>query len=108
MIKFNSALAFILLFVGVTVGSGILSGLKGYTLGYQALKEVSQPEVKRGQKEVREPSPSRQGQTMIVSEVEILRQVNTIMNRDPEEVTPLDGEKASSNARNDDSFIESP
>ncbi|MDR9405108.1 MAG: hypothetical protein RI580_16940 [Halothece sp. Uz-M2-17] len=109
MIKFNSTLAFILLFIVVTISSGIVSGLKGYTLGYEALKEISQPEVKPGQKQLAAANDSSSNQqTVIVPEAEILQQVNAVMNRDSDAVIPLDGEKASSQSsnNNEDSFIE--
>ncbi|WP_150107018.1 hypothetical protein [Halothece sp. PCC 7418] len=110
MIKFNSTLAFILIFVLVTIGSGLVSGLKGYTLGYEALKEVSQPEVKPSQNQLRgENNESSGKQAVIVSEADILQEVNGVMNRNSDQATPLDGQKASSQSSNDeDSFIESP
>jgi hypothetical protein len=109
MIKFNSTLAFILIFVAVTIGSGLISGLQGYILGDKALREVSQPEVKPGQTQLgNEQNQSSGKQTAIVSETEILKQVNAVMNRNPEQVVPLDGEKASAKTSNQDSFIESP
>lgn len=109
MIKFNSTLAFLIVFMVVMIGSGVLSGLQGYILGEQALREVSQPEVKPGQKELNnQPNQSSGQATAIVSEAEILKQVNSIMNRNPEQVAPLNGEKASATPSNQDSFIESP
>ncbi len=107
MIKFNSTLAFTLFFIVVTIGSGVVSGLQGYILGEQALREVSQPEVKTGQKDLKNQQNQSSGQqSVIVSEAEILKQINVVMNRNSEQVVPLDGEKASQS--NEDSFIESP
>ncbi|NBD18327.1 MAG: hypothetical protein GVY04_19990 [Cyanobacteria bacterium] len=109
MIKFNSTFAFILLFVVVTISSGFLSLLVGYTLGYEALKQVSQPDVKPGQKQLAEQNnQSSEKQTIIVSEAEIIEKVNVAMNQDQEKAIPLNGQKATSNAANNDSFIESP
>jgi len=109
MIKFNSTVTFILLFVVVTISSGLISALQGYTLGYQALKEVSQPEVKPNQKQLAEQNNQSSGQeNMIVSEGEIIKQVNAAMNRNTDKATPLDGEQASGKSSNQDSFIESP
>jgi len=109
MIKFNSTFAFILLFVVVTVSSGFLSLLTGYTLGYEALKQVSQPDVKPGQKQLAEKNnQSSEKQTIIVSEADIIEKVNAAMNQDQEKAIPLNGQKAASNAANNDSFIESP
>jgi len=110
MIKFNSTFAFILLFVVVTIGSGFLSLLTGYAIGYEALKQVSQPDVKPGQKQLAEKSnqSSSGKQSMIVSEAEIIEKVNAVMNQDQEKAIPLHGQNATSNAANNDSFIESP
>jgi hypothetical protein len=109
MIKFNSTLAFMLVFVLVMIGSGLVSGLKGYTLGYEALKEVSQPKVKPGQKPLNNPNnQSLETQAAIVSEAEILQQVNAQMNRKQEKAVPLTGKKTSDNNENNESFIESP
>lgn len=104
--KFNSTLAFIAIFVVVIIGSGVVSGLKGYTLGYEALKEVSQPKVKPGQRKLSNANIDSSGQQgMIISEATILQQVNAIMNRSQDQAVPLNDQKASSN---NDSFIESP
>jgi hypothetical protein len=112
MIKFNSTLAFMLVFVMVMIGSGVVSGLKGYTLGYEALKEVSQPKVKPGQKRLNNPNnQSLENQAAIVSEAEVLQQVNAQMNRKQEKAVPLTGKKTSTNNENNEnneSFIESP
>jgi len=109
MIKFNSTFAFILLFVVVTISSGFLSLLTGYTLGYEALKQVSQPDVQPGQKQLAEKNNhSSEKQTIIVSEAEIIAKVNAAMKQDQEKSIPLNGQNAASNAANHDSFIESP
>jgi hypothetical protein len=109
MIKFNSTFAFILLFVVVTISSGFLSLLTGYTLGYEALKQVSQPDVKPGQKRLAQNNnPSSGKQTMIISEAEILENVNAVMNETQDQATPLNRQQAVSNPSNNDSFIESP
>jgi len=109
--KFNSTLAFILIFVVVMIGSGVISGLKGYTLGDEALKNVSQPDVKvPNHQRLANPDQSSGKGNITVSETEILKRVNAIMNRNQEKAIPLDGSKASKNQDNndDDSFIQSP
>ena len=110
--KFNSTLAFILIFVVVMIGSGVISGLKGYTLGDEALKNVSQPDVKvRNNQGLDNPEQSSGKGNLTVSEAEILKQVNGIMNRDQKQAIPLDGSRATKNQDNnddDDSFIQSP
>lgn len=104
--KFNSTLAFLLIFVVVVISSGVVSGLTGYTLGYEALEEVTQPRIKSGQKGLRDrAADSVNNQPAIVSEAKILQQVNAVMNRSEDKAIPLDGDKASNS---NDSFIESP
>ncbi|AFZ49808.1 hypothetical protein [Dactylococcopsis salina] len=109
--KFNSTLAFILIFVVVMIGSGVISGLKGYTAGDEALKNVSQPDVKvRNNQGLANPDQSSDNGNITISEAEVLKQVNAIMNRKQEKAIPLDGSKAPKNQDNndDDSFIQSP
>lgn len=106
--KMNSTLASVLIFVLVMLGSGLISGLKAYTLGYEALKEVSQPNVKPAQKDFTDQNnQSVKNQEMIVSEANILQKVNANMNRSQDKAIPLDGNKASQK-NNQKSFIESP
>ncbi len=104
--KFNFTIAFILIFVVVMIGSGVISGLTGYRIGYEALQQVSQPRTKTAQKGLRDRLSESSGkQATIVSEAKILQQVNRVMNRSQDKAIPLDGNKASSDQ---DSFIESP
>lgn len=110
--KMNSTLAAVLIFVLVMLGSGLVSGLKAYTLGYEALKEISQPNVKTAQKDfIKEKNQSVKNEQMIVSEANILEKVNAKMNRSQDKAVPLDGNQASqknNQKNNQNSFIESP
>ncbi|MFP4134702.1 MAG: hypothetical protein ACLFQP_09255 [Halothece sp.] len=87
--KFNSTLAFILIFILITIGSGVISGLKGYTLGYEALKEISQPEIKRRERNLTDEEESSSSEPSLVSEGEILEEVNEKMDRSSEKAVPL-------------------
>lgn len=85
--KFNSTLALIFIFILITIGSGLISGLKGYTLGYEALKEISQPEIERGRRNLRDDDQANE--PSLVSEREILEAVNQKMDRSSEKAVPL-------------------
>ena len=87
--KFNSTLTFILIFILITLGSGVISGLKGYTLGHEALKEISQPEIKRGEGNLTDEEESSSSEPSLVSEREILEEVNEKMDRSSEKAVPL-------------------
>jgi len=90
--KLNSTSAAMLTFILVMVGSGLISGLKGYTMGYEALKEISQPKI-NPQKQSQQPLKD---QKMIVSETKILQQVNAKMNRTQDKAVPLNDNQSSS------------
>lgn len=96
--KINATLAFMFLFVVVMIGSGVVSGLKGYTLGLTALKEVSPPEFKPTQRSIiAENNRSTQDKRMIVPEGEVLIKVYNLMNRSTEEAVPLNEDNATVN-----------
>jgi len=81
--KISGSVAFILIFLTVAIGSGILSGLQGYTFGYQALQSVRQPDFKPSKK-LKPKDAARSDSTyrglVIVPEEEILKEVKTLIN----------------------------
>ncbi|QDZ39021.1 hypothetical protein FRE64_03150 [Euhalothece natronophila Z-M001] len=87
--RFNSTLTFIFIFILIAVGSGIISGLKGYTLGHEALQEVSQPDIRRGERKLNNEDDSSSGQDALVSEADLLEEVNEKMDRSSERAVPL-------------------
>jgi len=94
--KMNSTLAAVLIFVLVMLGSALVSSLTAYTLGYEALKEISQPNTKSAQKDVaKQSNQSGKSQQMIVSEANILEKVNAKMNRSQDKSAPLNSNDAS-------------
>lgn len=87
--KFNSTLTFILIFILITIGSGVISGLKGYTLGHEALEAISQPKISRGEQNLSDEEESSNSEPSFVSEREILEEVNEKMDRSSEKAVPL-------------------
>ncbi|MBZ8182080.1 hypothetical protein [Oscillatoria salina] len=79
--KLNSTVALTLILLTMMLGSGFVSGLWGFTLGHEALKGVSQPDVSPTKKLAtdKQANPGKEG-IAILSEEEILSVVNDYVN----------------------------
>ncbi|HEY9666564.1 MAG TPA: hypothetical protein V6C91_07145 [Coleofasciculaceae cyanobacterium] len=79
--KFNSTVALTLILLAMMLGAGFVSAMWGFTLGHEALKGVTQPDV-RPIKEVGEKPKASSGKEglVILREQDILTQVNEYIN----------------------------
>lgn len=75
--KVNSTVAFTFILLVMIVGSGIVSALRGYSLGSQALKGITQPQTKPTRRSLpRQSTSSQQHQGLVIlPEQEIYKQV---------------------------------
>lgn len=77
--KFQTTLAFTLLLLVAMVGAGTVSALYGFTLGFEALKGVRQPEGNPAQQLVRSRRATGEGDTVngieLISEREVIVEV---------------------------------
>ncbi len=105
--KINSTVGLILVLLLVLTGVTLISGIKAYIIGYDALETVSQPNTKPKQSQLAKQeneSNLLHEDKVIVSEKEILEAVNQKMNRDQAKAIPLQGNPE---AKKSDSFVES-
>lgn len=79
--KFNSTVALTLILLAMMLGAGFVSAMWGFTLGHEALKGVTQPDV-RPIKDVgnQQKGSSSQEGLVILREDDILTQVNEYIN----------------------------
>jgi hypothetical protein len=75
--KFNSTVALTLILLAMMLGAGFVSAMWGFTVGHQALKGVTQPDVRPTQKlaESQQVSSGKEG-VAILREEDILTSVN--------------------------------
>lgn len=99
--KFNSTVALTLILLAMMLGAGFVSAMWGFTLGHEALKGVTQPDV-RPIKEVGEKPKASSGKEglAILREEDILTQVNEYINNKGKE--PKTENKSSSTEDKDD------
>ncbi|NMF84295.1 hypothetical protein [Nodosilinea sp. P-1105] len=78
----NPAVAFTLILLSLMIGSGVVSASWGFTLGRQALTGVRQPEARpsSGTPVSRDGATTGQGSVILLSEDEILQQVQARIN----------------------------
>lgn len=71
-------LLFSLLLIAVSIGSGTFAGLKGYEIGNNALRGVSQPEEKPQHDlvDLDIQAPPAKGELPLIPETEIIHNVN--------------------------------
>lgn len=79
--KFNSTVALTLILLAMMLGAGFVSAMWGFTVGHEALKGVTQPDVRPTKKLAnnQQGSPSSEGVT-ILKERDILTKVNAYTN----------------------------
>ncbi|MGH2414707.1 MAG: hypothetical protein ACRDEA_13675, partial [Microcystaceae cyanobacterium] len=80
--KLNSRIASISVFLIMMLGAGIASAWWGFTIGHEALKGVSQPDVNPAKERNKNQQASAQSEEFKpVSEKEILTKVQAYINR---------------------------
>lgn len=79
--KFNSTVALTLILLAMMLGAGFVSAMWGFTLGHEALKGVTQPDVRPTKKlaETQQVSLGKEG-VPILREEDILVNVNEFIN----------------------------
>jgi hypothetical protein len=79
--KFNSTVALTLILLAMMLGAGFVSAMWGFTLGHEALKGVTQPDVRPTKKlaDNQQTTPGKEG-VPILREEDILTNVNAYMN----------------------------
>lgn len=97
--KFNSTVALTLILLAMMLGAGFVSAMWGFTIGHEALKGVTQPDVRPTKKLVGNPqaSPGKEGLT-ILREEDILVNVNAYINGKGQEKDKED-EQANNNTQ---------
>jgi len=106
--KINSTLGLLLILIVVVAGTTIVSGIKGYIVGYEALKTVSQPNTKPNQQQFTNQNSNQfdlDSEDGFFQESEILEQVNEKIERNQKYSNPLQGD--SKEGENKETFIES-
>jgi hypothetical protein len=87
--KINPTVAVTLFLLSLMVGAGIFSGTWGYTLGRQALKGITQPDIRPGANiGETEPIPARREQVVILREEDILVDVKARIAGQADETVP--------------------
>jgi len=81
LMKFNSTVALTLILLAMMLGAGFVSAMWGFTLGHEALKGVTQPDVRPTKKlaENQQVSIGKEG-VKILREEDILTSVNDYIN----------------------------
>lgn len=84
--KFNSTVALTLILLAMMLGAGFVSAMWGFTIGHEALKGVTQPDVRPTKKlaENQQASPGKEG-VKILREEDILASVKAYINSNGEE-----------------------
>lgn len=79
--KFNSTVALTLILLAMMLGAGFVSAMWGFTLGHEALKGVTQPDVRPTKKlaDNKQATPGKEG-VPILREEDILVNVNEYIN----------------------------
>jgi hypothetical protein len=79
--KFNSTVALTLILLAMMLGAGFVSAMWGFTLGHEALKGVTQPDVRPTKKlaDNKQATPGKEG-VAILREEDILVNVNEYIN----------------------------
>lgn len=91
--KFNSTVALTLVLLAMMLGSGFVSAMWGFTIGHEALKGITQPDVRPTKKLAQEQqSSSGKEGLVLLREADILQKVNAHIKGQNE-----DGQKASKN-----------
>lgn len=82
----NPAVAFTLILLSLMIGGGVVSAAWGYTLGRQALTGVRQPESRptSGTQVNRNNGSGGPGSAVFLNEADVLQQVKTRMQGNPE------------------------
>jgi len=93
--KFNSTVALTLILLAMMLGAGFVSAMWGFTLGHEALKGVTQPDVRPTKKlaDNKQATPGKEG-VAILREEDILVNVNEyIKNKGKESKTDKSDKK---------------
>jgi outer membrane biosynthesis protein TonB len=79
--KFNTTVALTLILLAMMLGAGFVSAMWGFTLGHEALKGVTQPDVRPTKKlaDNKQVSPGKEG-VPLLREEDILTTVNEYIN----------------------------
>jgi hypothetical protein len=101
--KLNSTVALTLILLAMMLGAGFVSAMWGFTLGHEALKGVTQPDVRPTKKlaDNKQAPPGKEG-VAILREEEILVNVNEYINNKSKEpkTDNADKEKKDDQANN--------
>lgn len=98
--KFNSTVALTLILLAMMLGAGFVSSMWGFTLGHEALKGVTQPDVRPTKKlaDNQQTSSGKEG-VPILREEDILTNVNAYMNGKGEQPKTDNKEAQANNSR---------
>ncbi len=92
--KFNSTIALTLILLAMMLGAGFVSAMWGFTVGHEALKGVTQPDVRPTKKltDNQQTSPGKEG-VPILREEDILVSVNDYINGKGKDSKPENTDK---------------
>lgn len=105
--KFNSTVALTLILLAMMLGSGFVSAMWGFTLGHEALKGVTQPDVRPTKKLAgsQQGTPGKEG-VIFLRESDIQSSVNAYINGNGEE--PKKNEDSQQTPKDEQSDKNSP
>lgn len=94
--KFNSTVALTVVLLTLMVGAGVVSGVWGFALGYEALKGVTQPDARPKAKTIVPKDKQSQGKGLVfLKEADILKNVKARMQGNQKE-TPVEKKEEAS------------
>ena len=101
--KLNSTVALTLILLAMMLGAGFVSAMWGFTLGHEALKGVTQPDVRpiKDTAEKQKASSGKEGLT-ILREEDILTKVNEYINNAGKNAKPENKNKDSKTENKDE------
>ena len=88
--KVNSTVALTLILLSLMVGAGGVSAAWGYAMGREALKGVTQPDVRPTAGNAEEPRSNQPREFEIIPEAQILEDVKTQMDGATSYLAPVD------------------
>jgi hypothetical protein len=101
--KFNSTIALTLILLAMMLGAGFVSAMWGFTIGHEALKGVTQPDVRPTKKlaDNQQTSPGKEG-VPILREEDILVSVNDYINGKGKDSKPDNSDKNEKNEKKEE------
>lgn len=105
--KFNSTVALTLILLAMMLGAGFVSSMWGFTIGHEALKGITQPDVRPTKKLVNEQPGTSSGKegVKMLREAEILADVQAYIKSKANEAK---SDRNSNGDRQDESTTKSP